>query len=283
VAPSRSCRRRSAPTALAEQRAAARTAGAVAAEAARQQPHQQRARRGAGDPRRPGVAGVGDDRRAGWHGADRPAPAPGEPAHLVVAVELVAGEVQQHHRLGAQLLDGAGEHRLVDLEHRVLRRRVTAQQRARQAAPEVGAGAVADHPAAVAGQRGGQHRGRGGLAVGAGDQHHPLEPRGAAPGDARGAPLGEQAGQGAALPAAGHPDRRADQPRQACDRPVDYRRARRAGARSRDGPWRGTRRRPRRRRPVFRGRAVARGRPPPAGPCRFRRSSRHRAVVRDGG
>jgi hypothetical protein len=127
-------------------------------------------------------------------GRHRRSPAPGQPAHLVVAVELVAGQVEQD--------DQAGRSSRTALASTASTTSRTASWVARPAASsavaspvQVGAGGVADHPPATGGQGGGQHgRGRG-LAIGPGDQHHPVQPGRPASRDPWGTALAEQARQ----------------------------------------------------------------------------------------
>jgi hypothetical protein len=122
----------------------------------------------------------------------------------VVAIQLVAGQVEQDDQAGPQLGDRRGQHRLVDLQDGVLGRVTGGQQRRRQPPVQVGAGGVADHPPPAGGQGGGQQgRGRG-LAVGAGDQHHSVQPGR----DPWGAVPGEPARQRRPLAAPAGPDDR---------------------------------------------------------------------------
>ena len=95
---------------------AARAAGGVGGPVLRRCRPTRTCGRGRRRPHDERVVGVGDHvrRRGGGEGA---APALGQLAHLVAAVELVAAQVQQDHRGRA----GLGQHRrqppLVDLEH----------------------------------------------------------------------------------------------------------------------------------------------------------------------
>jgi hypothetical protein len=131
----------------------------------------------------------------------------------VVAVELVAGQVEQDDQAGPQLGDRGGQHRLVDFQDGVLGRPTRGQQRRRQSPVQIRAGGVAGHPAAAGGQGGGQHGRGGGLAVGAGDQHDPVQPGCPASRDPWGAELGEQARQRRPLAPPAGPDGGSGQPR----------------------------------------------------------------------
>ena len=108
------------------------------------------ARRGARRPDHQRVVGVGDDGRAGLAGAlQRDPPGASERLDLVVPVELVAAEVQQHQDLGTAVGDHVGHHALVGLEHGDVGRRPLAQRR-RDAVVQVGAVGVGDQPVGVA-------------------------------------------------------------------------------------------------------------------------------------
>ena len=135
------------------------------------------ARRRARRPDDQRVAGVGDDRRAGLAGAlECHPPGASERLDLVVTVELVAAEVQQHQDLGTGVGDHVGHHALIGLEDGDVGRRSLAEG-GRDAVVQVGAVGVGDQPVGMSSQsaadRGGQQVGRRGLAVGAGHGEHP--------------------------------------------------------------------------------------------------------------
>ena len=108
-----------------------------------------------------------------WRGARRPARRAIARHHpdLVGAVELVAGEIEQHHHRGL----GGGQHPgqvdLVDLEHRQGGAAI-AGQRGHVSGRHVRTGLVAHHLRPAGPQRHGEQPGRRRLAVGAAHQRH---------------------------------------------------------------------------------------------------------------
>ena len=113
------------------------------------------------------VVGVGDHVHVGV-GGQGGAPQLRHHRHLLGPVELVAGEVEQRDHPRRGLVDHPGQVVLVDLEHRE-RRGAGLGQRRGVPGRHVGAERVGGDRAEHA-ERGGGEPGRGGLAVGAGDQ-----------------------------------------------------------------------------------------------------------------
>ena len=135
--------------------------------------------------RRPGhewVVAVGHDPRAPdgrrLHQGGTP-PRRGHP-HLVGAVQLVAREVQEHHRDGCELRQRARQVALVHLQHGgaagVARPR-RLRQRGGVARRHVGAGRIGHHRPPPCRERGDEERRRRRLAVGAAHEGHLPRPR----------------------------------------------------------------------------------------------------------
>jgi hypothetical protein len=108
------------------------------------------------------VVGVEHERAVRRRRHDR-RPAVGDGLELPVAVELVAEEVRQQHRAGAQVGHDAVEPELVDLEEPEVA--LAVHERGRHAARHVRPGAVVDEPHAAAAEDRGHHGGRRRLAV----------------------------------------------------------------------------------------------------------------------
>ena len=119
-----------------------------------------------------GVVGVGHDHSPSGLQA-RLAPTLGDVADLVVAVELVAAQVEQHEHRRPDLRRHPAQPRLVHLQYGGCPGRPGGQCSS-QARGHVGAQQVGDHratPAIGCGQARGQELGSGRLAIGARDQH----------------------------------------------------------------------------------------------------------------
>ena len=127
------------------------------------------------------IVGVEDEGAAAGSRRHRLRPLVGQRLHLAVAVELVAEEVAEHDRRRLQLVDDPWQPGLVDLEQPLAS--MLLQQRRRHAPGHVRAGPVVDRVAAVGGEDGGDHPGRGRLAVGGADHRRAALEPGAEPGD----------------------------------------------------------------------------------------------------
>ncbi|MPM83877.1 hypothetical protein SDC9_130946 [bioreactor metagenome] len=158
-----------------------------------------------GRPHHQRLLGVRDDHRPALAGLDEGiAPGAGELLDLVVAVELVAGEVQQHQDLRAAEPDQVGDDALVGLQDRDVGPGRPGEGRG-DAVVEVGPVGVGDDPLGVpraetGPDRRGEEVGGGGLAVGAGHRRDP--------------PAAEQLGEGIRVDPGHHlaADRRAGAP-----------------------------------------------------------------------
>ena len=146
----------------------ARAAGGIAHPAeARGHPHHV--------GRIPGHGGHAHVIAVGDHGHIRPRIHAG-PQHaldlvdLTHAIQLIAAEVQQYQHGSVQLLGNVGNVQLIDFQHHQLGI-AAGQERGNHAGIHVVSALVGGHGVRCA-QRSGQHAGGGGLAVGAGDQHH---------------------------------------------------------------------------------------------------------------
>ena len=168
---------------------------------------------------------VGVEREGGGAGAggDRLRPLVGQRLHLAVAVELVAEEVAEHDQPRPQLLGDPRQPGLVDLEQALLA--ALLEQRRGDSPGHVRAGPVVDRPAAVGGERGGDHPGRRRLAVGGADDRRAAAQAGAEAGDRFGLepqqhPSRQRRAAAAAAGAAGGADRPRQRPLGAEQRPA---------------------------------------------------------------
>ena len=98
------------------------------------------------------------------------------------AVKLVPHHVQQQGVAGTDLTDEMHGVRLIKLQHRDIRVQMPegahlSEQGGDHTAREIRAGRVREHAQPHIGKHGGDHAGRGGFAVRAGHQHHPVRQR----------------------------------------------------------------------------------------------------------
>ena len=158
------------------------------------------------------VVGVEHEAAASGALVDHRRPLVRERLELAVAVELVAEEVAEHDEAGVELGRDARQPRLVDLEQAL--GAALLQQRRRHAPAHVRARAVVHRIAPRGAQRGGEHAGRGRLAVGRADDRRSLRELRAEAGDRVGRDAQQESpGEGGAAAAAAAPAERPGRPR----------------------------------------------------------------------
>ena len=123
------------------------------------------------------VVGIDDDGRCGGQAGQGGRPLAGDRVQLAVAVELVPEKVVEQDHPGLEPVDDRAEGRLVRLDDADVADRLAAPggllgEGRRHAPDQVGSGAVVDYTGAVGLEHVGNHPGRRGLAVGAGDDDH---------------------------------------------------------------------------------------------------------------